>query len=226
MLPHPEQKWSHGTNSRALFTEAIRSSHVSAIEADIVMGIDVSESCGDKDAVVPIMSHPPDVHSDLSASTFLDQATKGSDGSRILTKHIKLDFKDFDAVEPTLDVFKNLNVNGNGKTVFLNADVLEGPGKNAADVTVPADDFVQKCLAMMHSPKVSCTGIFFLLAFSQFAVLFQPFVLFTMQANYAFSLGFKVEVHSPFGHTQDHLQEMAALVKRHDLIERCGGKGP
>jgi len=41
--------------------------------------------------------------------------------------------------------------------------------------------------------------------------------------NYAFSLGFKVEVHAPSGHTHQHLQEMASLLKRHDLTGRCAG---
>lgn len=148
-LPHPDQTWSHGTNSFAQFTEAIQDADITAIEADIVMGRDLLAP--DIDSIVPIMSHPPVLESDLSTATFLDQVTKGKD-ERILTKHVKLDFKHFDAVEPTLDAFQNLRVNGNGsKTVFLNADVLEGPGKSSADVTVPADAFVEKCLQLILS---------------------------------------------------------------------------
>jgi hypothetical protein len=148
-LPPPEQSWSHGTNSLHSFSEAIQDSSITAIEADIVMGHDLTAP--DIDSVVPIMSHPPILESDLSAATFLDQVTKGKDESRVLSKHIKLDFKHFDAVEPTLQTFKSLGANGNGKIVFLNADVLEGPGKSAADVTIPADDFVQTCLQLVSN---------------------------------------------------------------------------
>lgn len=147
-LPDPEQVWSHGTNSFAEFSEAIRDTAITAIEADIVMGRDISTPHADSD--VPIMSHPPIFESDLSVAKFLDQATRGKD-SRTLAKHLKLDFKDFRTVEPTLESFKSLNVNGNGKTVFLNADVLEGPGKSSTDVTVAADEFVQKCLQLILS---------------------------------------------------------------------------
>ena len=195
-LPSPEQTWSHGTNSAAQFSVAIQDASITAIEADIVMGRDLSAP--DTDSIVPIMSHPPTLESDLSAATFLDQVTRGK-GGRILTRHIKLDFKDFDAVEPTLQIFKNIGVKWNGKVVFLNADVLGGPGKTSADVTVAADEFVRTCLQLIHDGK----GV---------------------DNNYAFSLGFKVEVHSPTGHTHDHLQEMATLIRRHDLIGRCAGK--
>lgn len=192
-LPHPDQIWSHGTNSLAELSQAMQDSSITAIEADIVMGRDISSSV-DVDWVVPIMSHPPIQESDLSAASFLEQTTKNG-----MTKHLKLDFKEFDAVEPTLDTFNNLNVNRrDGKcTVFLNADVLEGPGKASSDVTVPADEFIHKCLELVPSDSAN--------------------------VQYAFSLGFKVEVHSPFGHTNDHLQEMAAVVKRHDLTQRCAG---
>mmetsp|Transcript_32098 Transcript_32098/g.58045 ORF Transcript_32098/g.58045 Transcript_32098/m.58045 type:complete len:310 (-) Transcript_32098:98-1027(-) len=196
-LPSPQQVWSHGTNSFAQFSEAIQDESITAIEADIVLGRDTSARyC---DTVVPIMAHPPSTESDLSAATFLDEATKSKKAKRRLTKHLKLDFKEFDAVEPTLEVFKNLKVDNNGKIVYLNADVLEGPGKSSVDINVPADAFVNKCLELMTSDDDSSS------------------------ASYAFSLGFKVEVHSPWGHTDDHLREMASVVIRNNLIGRSRG---
>jgi len=165
-LPHPDQIWSHGTNSFAQFSEAIQDTGITAIEADIVMGRDLSTP--ETDSIVPIMSHPPILESDLSAATFLDHATKGQK-ERIMTKHLKLDFKDFHAVEPTLQTFKNLRVNGNGKTIFLNADVLEGPGKSSADVTVPADEFVETCLQLIVSySKFCCCAYPFLWFYAEF----------------------------------------------------------
>lgn len=149
-LPPPDQVWSHGTNSFAQFSEAIHDESITAIEADIVMGRDTSaQYCNTY--VVPIMAHPPSIHSDLSAAAFLDEATKSEKAERRLTKHIKLDFKEFDAVEPTLEAFKSLKVDNNGKIVFMNADILEGPGKSSVDITVPADAFVHKCLELIAS---------------------------------------------------------------------------
>lgn len=169
------------------------------LKADIVMGRDLQSPFETQN--VPVMSHPPLLESDLSAATFFDLVTKDEcDDARRLSKHIKLDFKHFEAVEPTLRILQRLDPNGNGKTVFLNADVLAGPGKSSVDVIVPADAFIQTCLD------------FFLEANAQPTV-----------HSYAFSLGFKVEIHNPSGHTDDNLKEMASLVKRHDLIERCAG---
>lgn len=204
-LPSCDQSWSHGTNTIEKCFDAIRDPVVTAIEADIVMGRDLLSPLENPD--VPVMSHPPHLESDLSAATFLDLVTKGrsdeKNGARSLSKHIKLDFKHFEAVAPTLRIFKRLNANGNGKTVFLNADVLAGPGKSSIDVTVPADEFIHTCLELFSGSN------------SQ---------LLAKDHRFAFSLGFKVEIHNPSGHTDDHLREMASLVKRHALTGRCAGK--
>jgi hypothetical protein len=227
-LPSPQQVWSHGTNSFAQFSEAIQDESITAIEADILLGRDTSARyC---DTVVPIMAHPPSTESDLSAATFLDEATKSKKAKRRLTKHLKLDFKEFDAVEPTLEVFKNLKVDNNGKIVYLNADVLEGPGKSSVDINVPADAFVNKCLEMITSDVSSPFKLLVVIAISDPHCPFSLSLACTRQqddsssASYAFSLGFKVEVHSPWGHTDDHLREMASVVMRNNLIGRSRGE--
>ena len=131
-LPSCKQSWSHATNTFDKCCDAFRDPDVTAIEADIVIGRDLRSPYDKPD--VPVMSHPPHLESDLSAETFLDLVTKGgsekTNDARSLSKHIKLDFKHFQAVAPTLRIFKSLDANGNGKTVFLNADVLAGPGKS------------------------------------------------------------------------------------------------
>jgi Uncharacterized conserved protein (DUF2181) len=204
-LPSCKQSWSHGTNTIEKCCDAIRDPVVTAIEADVIIGRDLRSPL--EKPHIPVMSHPPHLESDLSAATFLDLVTKGgaekTNDARSLSKHIKLDFKHFEAVAPTLRMFKSLDANGNGKTVFLNADVLAGPGKSPIDVTVPADEFIHTCLEHFSGANAQ---------------------LLSKGHNYAFSLGFKVEIHSPSGHTDDHLREMASLVKRHDLIGRCAGK--
>jgi hypothetical protein len=156
LLPPPDQVWSHGTNSYAEFSRAIQNETVTAIEADIVMGRDTSST--NNDSNVPVMAHPPSMESDLSAATFLDEATKSQDERR-LSKHLKLDFKELDAVVPTLVKLHSLKVNNDGNIVYLNADILEGPGKSSVDVTVPADAFLQTCLELIASGVSTCRGV-------------------------------------------------------------------
>ena len=71
------------------------------------------------------------------------------------------------------------------------------------DVTVPADEFIHTCLEHFSGASAQ---------------------LLSKGHRYAFSLGLKVEIHNLFGHTNDHLREMASLVKHHDLIGQCAGK--
>jgi hypothetical protein len=186
-------------------TAALAEPSVTAIEADIVMGRDLTVGERDEDDggdhCVPVMSHPPVRESSLSFATFLRLVV--TDGNR-LSKHIKLDFKQRETVAPALRELRRQNVVGtSGRTVFLNADVLAGPGKRPADVEVRADDFVRTCLAHMHRRRRRRGG--------------------TGNDVVAFSLGFKVEVHHPFGHTEEHLRDMGDLITRHGLVQHHHG---
>jgi hypothetical protein len=88
LLPHPRvagQVWVHSCCSMARLELALASREVTAIETDIIMA-----------GGVPIMAHPPARTSDLTFERFLDLVL--TDGR----KHLKLDFKVLEAVEPCL----------------------------------------------------------------------------------------------------------------------------
>lgn len=68
------------------------------IEADVSMGT----IAGGDGNIMPIMAHPPVNTSDLSLEEFLD--TILSSGT---SKGIKLDFKDLEALEPSLMAIKS-----------------------------------------------------------------------------------------------------------------------
>ena len=69
-----------------------------------------------------------------------------------------------DAVEPTLKLlFQEMDVSVAERTVFLNADIVPGPGKSAEEVNVPADHFIETCMELMSEESVrtlSCVGWF------------------------------------------------------------------
>jgi len=88
LLPHPpaaSQMWVHSCCSLARLERALDSPEVTAIETDIIMADGI-----------PIMCHPPARSSDLTFERFLELVL--AEG----TKHVKLDFKSFAAVEPCL----------------------------------------------------------------------------------------------------------------------------
>ena len=90
--PRAQQRWVHSCCSLDKLAHALTDPDVTAIEADIRMGRCGLVTC------VPIMAHPPATSSDLLFKEFLDRAV--ADG----TRHLKLDFKELDAVEPCLEL--------------------------------------------------------------------------------------------------------------------------
>ena len=124
---------------------------VTAIEADIVMGNEIGNSVAvDSALLVPIMAHPPDRESDMSFRQFLIMSVR----NRQLQKHLKLDFKGIEAVQPSLAILKTLICDSNEKFVFLNADIVPGPGIRSSDITVPATQFLDQCLRIVSSMKM------------------------------------------------------------------------
>lgn len=148
-LPSPNQAWSHATNSRQQLQRAMQDPTVTAIEADMLMGVDKMH--GPNSTLQAIMGHPvlgrPVRSSDLSFETFMDMCTSpGADRSRVLQKHIKLDFKEQAVLEPAFTALSRLRINPNGKTIFLNADIL--PQANAR---IEANDFLATCYRLIHN---------------------------------------------------------------------------
>eukprot|EP00977_Amphora_coffeiformis_P005623 scaffold1181_cov152-Amphora_coffeaeformis.AAC.15 len=156
-IPSSRQGWAHATNSHDKLKDALMDPRVTAIEADLLMGTDQSEH-GLKEKRVPIMAHPPEDSSDLPLDVFLRRVTKelaSQPGKRHLEKHIKLDFKDMESVEPALKMLKEFDVCVEERTIFLNADVLHGPGRSATDVSVSADHFIETCLNLLAEESQS-----------------------------------------------------------------------
>uniref|UniRef100_A0A3Q3MFF3 Family with sequence similarity 151 member B n=1 Tax=Mastacembelus armatus TaxID=205130 RepID=A0A3Q3MFF3_9TELE len=105
-----EVRWSHAVNSRSRLTEALAGpTHM--IEADIISGHDSKE---------PIMAHPPDTDSDITLKEWLE-------GVKEHNKGIKLDFKSMEAVSPSV-ILLNEVLTDSRHPVWLNADILSGPG--------------------------------------------------------------------------------------------------
>uniref|UniRef100_A0AAQ6IMT3 Menorin-like domain-containing protein n=1 Tax=Anabas testudineus TaxID=64144 RepID=A0AAQ6IMT3_ANATE len=109
-----EVRWSHAVNSRSRLTEALAGpTHM--IEADIIIrGRDPKE---------PIMAHPPDTDSDITLKEWLE-------GVKTHNKGIKLDFKSLEAVSPSVALLEEV-LTGPSRPVWVNADILPGPGGQA-----------------------------------------------------------------------------------------------
>ncbi|KAK5609259.1 hypothetical protein CRENBAI_013654 [Crenichthys baileyi] len=104
-------EWSHGVNSRDALVQAL-SGPCHMIEADVtIRGHDPKE---------PIMAHPPDTDSDITLKEWLENVKTNSKG-------IKLDFKSLEAVSPSLALLEAMLAEP-GRPVWINADILTGPG--------------------------------------------------------------------------------------------------
>uniref|UniRef100_A0A8C3A9Y2 Family with sequence similarity 151 member B n=1 Tax=Cyclopterus lumpus TaxID=8103 RepID=A0A8C3A9Y2_CYCLU len=108
-----EVRWSHAVNSSSRLAEALTGpNHM--IEADVIIrGRDPRE---------PIMAHPPDTDSDITLKEWLE-------GVKDYNKGIKLDFKSLEAVSPSVILLEE--VYRLNRPVWINADILSGPGGQA-----------------------------------------------------------------------------------------------
>jgi Uncharacterized conserved protein (DUF2181) len=151
-------KWSHATNSLQKVTQAVEDFTISAIESDVIVGTAIEY--GKNYPETPILAHPPNTQSDISVATLIFLLGKKEKGGQItLRKHLKLDFKETGAVGPSLELLKLSNItNPLGKRIYLNADILPGPGKRDDNfVPVSVDTFMSCCMNHIHSRKVRTT---------------------------------------------------------------------
>ncbi|XP_046644331.1 uncharacterized protein LOC124329334 [Daphnia pulicaria] len=109
-------KWGHGINSKVQLNTSLYGKDM-MIEADVSMGTIV----GGDGSILPIMAHPPLVSSDLSLEEFMDTILNSG-----TFKGIKLDFKDIEALEPSLMAIKS-RASKITAPLWLNADILAGP---------------------------------------------------------------------------------------------------
>mmetsp|Transcript_68431 Transcript_68431/g.117518 ORF Transcript_68431/g.117518 Transcript_68431/m.117518 type:complete len:370 (+) Transcript_68431:34-1143(+) len=209
--------WAHSCCSKESLSAALASDEVDSIESDIV----VSSVTGE-----PVMAHPPLTHSDLSFQAFMISCIehnaaalrKSFQSARAnFTKHIKLDFKDLAAVSPCLKFLANKreDIAAGGATVWLNADVLPGPGTRPESVTIPADGFVAECkVCVLFEPSLSCnTNHGPYLNASSKNKIYQR-----LYPEGILSLGWKTALQSPNGggaYTREHCAAMRHLCARH-----------
>ena len=77
---------------------------------------------------IPIMAHPPDITSDITLESWINQVLAHSS-----PKGIKLDFKGTAVLEPAMQVLKKRKLNF-VQPVWLNADILRGPNTDSRPV--------------------------------------------------------------------------------------------
>lgn len=198
-LPDPKQKWAHSTCSREELLAALDDHDITAIEADIVMGRLLLDDSG---VVQPIMAHPPNFTSDLTFDCFMELATKKKrDG--IPHKHLKLDFKQLETLEPALNSLHTVmsrQDNAFDKTIFLNADILHGPGKRSSPLHIDADTFIETCLRFTR--KHGSTNDL---------------------VKYSLSLGWSVDCRSFTGYTSSDVDHMMEVIERNGVLTHFSG---
>ena len=221
--------WAHSTCSKDLLDKALGDHNITAIEADIVMGHkmnDLKEVCPKQQ---PIMAHPPLFVSDLTFEEFIrrsltqDYVQDQDQQCRLRnSKHLKLDIKEQGAIELVLttlksllsvhkvnvnngDVNVNVNVNVNchvnklENTIFLNADILEGPGCRSRPLGIEAEEFIEKCLT------------------------FTDFIHQHNRDKIAMSLGWKADCRSFEGYTVEDVKKMRSIIEHYDLMGKTAG---
>ncbi len=181
--------WAHATNSRNQFEEALASTSVKAIECDVMMNRD--------DPPEPILSHPPSRESDLTVHQMLRLITAPHKDERgNLKKHLKLDFKEIGALKPTLDLILDSDfTNTMRNQIFLNADILSGPGFQPNDPSIVSPSkFLELSLSSIQRLRA-----------------INPQILF------GFSLGFKCDWQSEEGYSSSQVSQMSDLVDKYQL---------
>ena len=188
--------WAHATNSYNEFKEAVDSTSIKAIECDVMMNTDHPAE--------PILSHPPSRDSDITISQMLNLVLvpHKDEKNKCLKKHLKLDFKEIEALGPTLDrIFKSDFTNELDKEIFLNADIVAGPGfdPNHPSIVSPSM-FLETCMDYIQKLKKK-----------------DPKMIF------GFSLGFKADWASEEGYLASQVSEMSDLVRNYNLASSSSG---
>jgi len=187
--------WTHATNSRNEFGEAVSNSSVSAIECDIIMSSNHPSE--------PILAHPPCRESDLTVNRMLRLImAPQKDEKNNLRKHLKLDFKEIQALEPTLDLILNSDfTNTLKKEIILNADILSGPGFDINDHSIVSPStFIETCLNYIQLLRAK-----------------------NSQFLFGFSLGFKCDWQSEEGYLSTQVSQMSDLISHYQLASRNSG---
>ena len=122
--------WAHAVDSKEKLEKFLKTD-ILMFEADVIMRYN-------KNDTEPVMAHPPANDSDLTLQVFLDSL-------KLTRKGMKLDFKSLMAVEPSMSLLKSV-YGSTDKPLWLNADILIGPGSNSqSNPPVDPQDFIKTC---------------------------------------------------------------------------------
>lgn len=115
-LPPAAVRWAHAVNSQQALQAALAAG-ITMLEIDVILG--------DVDGVLqPLLAHPPATTSDLSLAALLRTLSTVAPHAAV---GLKLDFKQPAAVEPSLQLLKQVHW-PSATRLWLNADVFQGPG--------------------------------------------------------------------------------------------------
>lgn len=173
-----------------------------------------SEGSEGYNKLIPIMAHPPLKESDLTMKIFLyhttyinsiatnDDKCNNNIIQRKLKKHIKLDFKEMETIQPTLETIRNMDItfnNNNNESkndniIFLNADILPGPAMRYEPI-INSDLFLQLCIDYVNEDTTP----------------------------YALSLGWRTDCRSFGGYMQSDINAMMELFNRYNLMDKFSG---
>jgi hypothetical protein len=126
-------QWGHALNTLDLLHEALHNPNIDALEADV---------CWNTALETAVMKHASvsTDPTDLPVSTWLQHAVKNSSPPPAI---LKLDFKSMRAVLPVIHLLRAMSLNHHHTEVWLNADVLVGPGTLATPIA--AHEFLDAC---------------------------------------------------------------------------------
>lgn len=214
-LPKPNQTWAHAVSSKVELENALNDPNITAIESDILMGHKISPTSSpsttrSSDTIQPIMAHPPNKTSDINITDFFqmticgaisESQTKEGDLQQH-NKHLKLDFKEKETVDSVLallnDSLERHHDNLSDNMIFLNADIIHGPGQRNEDIVINPDEFIGKCKSFMTRNKLNAE-------------------------RSAFSLGWKVDCRSLRPYNMTDMYNMEQLILKYDLV--TNGRG-
>lgn len=189
LLPPPDLTWAHGVDSRQRLVDALRDKRISAIETDVLM----APLFGERNEPIPIIGHPPN---SLSVREFWQVVSNSTTHDKpTITKAIKLNFQEWEIVEPTLEAMAELQVEtfGENGAIILHSDVLAGPGQVFDNVGIGAQEFLETCMPFVHKSP----------------------------ARIAFSLGHQTDSSTDTkGYTAQDAQAMADLITQNNLRDQ------
>ena len=118
-----------------------------------------------------------------------------------LTDANPIHFKDFETIGPVLNCLDSiLEQSGydEDKVIFLNADILPGPGGRCGQLKIGSELFLESCVTFLERCKQN-------------------------KRSCAFSLGWRVDCRSLYGYTQSDVDDMKKLIIGKKLLECSRG---